>query len=199
MSELQEWCEKIVNRKLKRLYLDMVKRCESLRYKEEFPTYKECALDTRWSGEMGYINFTTWIKVQVGFNYLISNQKWSLDKDILVKGNKLYSPDTCVLVPQKLNNFFTDCTKNRGKYLVGVSLDKTSGKFRPHISVDGKNKHLGRYASESEAYEVYLEEKHKQALDWVTKLTSSSGEFIVDEKVIKILKNYKNLYAIYAV
>ena len=51
-----------------------------------------------------------------------------MDKDILVKHNKIYSPDTCMFVPQTINNLFVKNNKNRGKSVIGISLHKC-GKY----------------------------------------------------------------------
>lgn len=82
-----------------------------------------------------------------------------LDKDLRKVGSKIYSPETCECVPVDINSLFLSCVGKRGKYPVGVSLHKESGKFRAYgyKKVLGKNKkiHLGSYATPQEAHEVY--------------------------------------------
>ena len=51
-----------------------------------------------------------------------------LDKDILIKGNKIYSPNTCLIVPERINTLFIKCDNSRGEYPIGVveNQDKKS-------------------------------------------------------------------------
>ena len=44
---------------------------------------------------------------------------------------------------------------------LGVSLDKTGGKYRAQIAVDGKQKRLGYFTDPKEASKAYLEAKQK--------------------------------------
>ena len=39
------------------------------------------------------------------YQFLI--EKWEIDKDVLLKGNKIYSEDTCVFIPPCLNLMLT--------------------------------------------------------------------------------------------
>jgi hypothetical protein len=61
-----------------------------------------------------------------------------LDKDILVKGNKVYSPDACVFVPQCINILFTKSHKShktKEKLPMGVNFDSKRNKYRAYCSI----------------------------------------------------------------
>lgn len=64
-----------------------------------------------------------WLKFSV-FKEWMQRQDWNgkeLDKDILVSGNKCYSPDTCVFVSQELNKFFNLHKNRKSSTLIGVT------------------------------------------------------------------------------
>lgn len=65
-------------------------------------------------------NFCDWLRSQSNFDKWLNGSRWALDKDILVKRNKVYSPDTCCLVPQNVNCLFLKREAQRGKYPIGV-------------------------------------------------------------------------------
>ena len=67
-------------------------------YYEKHPTYRYCTLHEPW---LCYQEFADWC-----FTNQWYNRTYHLDKDLLVSGNKHYSPETCVLIPLELNNFF---------------------------------------------------------------------------------------------
>lgn len=71
----------------------------------------------------------------------------------------MYSPEACSLVPQELNKLLTDRKAARGKYPQGVTLDKHSGRFMVRISIDGRNKNIGRFDCPQEAHQFYREAK----------------------------------------
>ena len=92
---------------------NMISRC----YKSDInvnPTYVECMVCNEW---LCYANFEKWFDKNY---YTIPNEKICLDKDILVKGNKIYSPQTCCFVPQKINNMF----ENNEKETKGIQYYK---------------------------------------------------------------------------
>lgn len=64
---------------------------------EKFKNYFDKEITNDW---LCFQNFASWAESQVGF----SCEKWQLDKDILVKGNKVYSPETCCFVPHRINS-----------------------------------------------------------------------------------------------
>ena len=103
-------------------------------------------------------NFARWVEENI---YFIDRDKINLDKDILQKGNKIYSPDTCIFVPQKINTLFCKANKIRGKYPVGVSYSKINEKFQSKISKRNKTIHLGFFNTSEEAFYAYKKEKER--------------------------------------
>jgi hypothetical protein len=84
------------------------------------------------------------------------SNKWHLDKDLLVKGNKIYSENTCVFVPQRLNSLLIKCDATRGEFPVGVRWHKRDNRFLAQCrDGKGKLKHLGTFTTAQEAFLVY--------------------------------------------
>ena len=84
-----------------------------------------------------------------------------LDKDILCKGNKIYSRDTCIFVPQRINLLFTKRDNSRGDNPIGVS-DLPSGNYQVKCNNGyGKSVYLGSYLTKEESFKVYKQYKEK--------------------------------------
>lgn len=143
------------------------------------PTYSDCELDESFQD---FQNFAEWYTTQIGYGL-----GYHLDKDILVSGNKIYGPETCVLVPRELNNFLCSMDARRGCYKQGVSLHKRNKTFVAYISLEGVSTYLGSYDSEAEAYRVYKVAKESEAIQWAKLLSN----FVVDGRVIEALNRYK--------
>jgi hypothetical protein len=98
----------------------------------------------------------------------MEQQDWrdkSLDKDIIVPGSKLYSPDTCAFVRATTNLFVTASDACRGDYPIGVDFHKPTGKYRAQCGnhFSGKNENLGYYSTPEEAHEAWRKRKHELA------------------------------------
>ena len=136
---------------------DMLRRCYSAKCQEKHPTYIDCRVCDEW---LFYPNFKKWYDTNY---YEIDNKTTQLDKDVLIKGNKVYSPETCIFVPQFINTLFTKRQKLRGELPIGVCFDKVSKKYKAQLSIfkDGKKtvKHLGCYNTPNEAFEAYKRAK----------------------------------------
>ena len=87
------------------VWTSMLKRCYSDKCQKKQPTYKGCCVCEEW---LNYSNFKKWFNDNY---YEIEGEQMNLDKDILVKGNKIYSPETCVFVPKKINTLFVKSNK----------------------------------------------------------------------------------------
>ena len=137
----------------------MLKRCYSAKYQEKYPTYKGCYVCDDW---LYYPNFKKWYKENY---YKISNKTSHLDKDILVKGNKIYSPTTCIFVPNFINKLFTKSQKTRGEQPIGVYYNKRDKKYIASLSVSKDGKSIGKYLSSFDtadaAFEVYKQAKEE--------------------------------------
>ena len=124
------------------IWSSMLKRCFDEKYKSKNPTYKDCTICEEW---LHYSNFRRWAEnTQNG--YMAGYQ---LDKDILVKGNKIYSPETCCFVPKDINTLLIEPKSRRSKYTAGVY--KKSRKFVAHLSRYGKIVRVGSFNSLEEA------------------------------------------------
>jgi hypothetical protein len=135
-------------------WISMLKRCYSDVYQKQKPTYKEVTCCEDW---LLFTNFAKWFKN----HYVIGYQ---LDKDILFKNNKLYSPETCIFVPREINQFTTISGATRGELPIGVSLHLR--KFRAVVSNNSKQLHLGCFNTKEEAHREWQKAKLEQAVDF---------------------------------
>ncbi len=121
---------------------NMLRRCYDVKYQAR-PTYKGCTVCEQWHS---YKNFKAWYKANY---YEIEGQRMEIDKDIIQKGNKIYSPQTCVFVPTCINSLFIKCNATRGDLPVGVSINKRSDyrKYQVHCQIfqldSATSKHTG--------------------------------------------------------
>lgn len=143
------------------IWHEMLRRCYNEKYQQKHPTYKECKICDEWKY---YKNFKKWYDENY---YEIDNETMCLDKDILNKGNKIYSPETCVFVPQSINKLFIKNDKNRGDLPIGVSWNEKNNKYRADCKVfnikNKKNnqKYLGLYNTPEEAFNAYKKTKEE--------------------------------------
>lgn len=80
----------------------------------------------------------------------------ALDKDILSKGNKIYSPNTCIFVPIRINSLFIKNDADRGKYPIGVYYEKSTNNFVANCNtINQKNVRIGRYNKQEDAFQAY--------------------------------------------
>lgn len=151
-------------------WFSMLNRCYNDKNKVNLKnlTYEDKYVCEDWHN---FQNFAKWFDENY---YAIDGDKMQLDKDIFKKGNKVYSPDMCVFVPQRINNLFTRSDKMRGSCPVGVSYKKNNRKFNAQCSIyqnDIKRQlkvYLGLYNTPEEAFYVYKEFKEgyiKQVAD----------------------------------
>lgn len=159
-------------------------RCNH-KYHEKYPTYAGCTYEPVWDS---YDEFYEWAVQQIGHNTKDEfGNCWTLDKDILFKGNKHYSPDTCVFVPREVNNFYTERQRFRGACPKGVYFKKSHQQYVAQIALgQGFQKHLGIYDTVGEAFAKYSEAKIEHARVLAIKYTG-----LVDPRVVDALNNYE--------
>jgi len=149
--------------KIYKTWVSMYVRCYDKTELEKHLTYVGCSVCEEWHN---FQNFIKWYHENI---YEIENEKMCLDKDILLKGNKVYSPETCIFVPQNINTLFTKRDNDRGDLPIGVYWHKREQKYRVQCNNGGgKQVPLGSYNNIEEAFNVYkiFKEKHiKQIAD----------------------------------
>ena len=157
------------------LWKNMLKRCYSKASIQDSPTYKECYVSDNFKY---FTYFKDWCSNQIGFNV----EGFELDKDILIKGNKLYSEDTCCFVPKEINLLLVKHDKGRGSFALGVDYHKTRKQFRARCG----NKHLGWFSTEQDAFQAYKEAKE----DYIKSLANKWKDQI-DPRVYDALLRYE--------
>jgi hypothetical protein len=174
------------NTKCYEVWCKMLQRCYDEKLHEKYSTYTNCDVCKEW---LCFQNFAEWYYKNY---YEVGNEKMCLDKDILHKGNKIYSPENCIFVPEKINKLFPKRDNLRGKYPIGVCYNKQYGKFKAQCSVydyeenKSKIKHLGYYETPQKAFEVYKEFKEQNI-----KEVADYYKNQIPDKLYNAMYNYK--------
>ena len=133
-------------------WMNMIKRCYDVNSLTKRPSYTGCTVCEEWKE---FHTFQIWYDA----NY---QEGFHLDKDILLSGNKVYSPLTCTFVPPEINTLLLDHGRARGLLPQGVDFFKPQGRYRARCSRRGKrSKHLGYFKIPSEASLAYKAYKLK--------------------------------------
>lgn len=152
----------------------MIQRCYDKSCQAKNPTYKGCAVSEEW---LNFQNFAKWYTSQEH-----CNSGYQIDKDILVAGNKVYSPSTCVLAPREINNLFLDSGAARGSLPIGVYYQKRNNKFIARLNICGKKKHIGSFENPTDAYIAYDAAKKQYIFD-----TALKWRDLIDKKLFEAL------------
>ena len=147
-------------------------------YSNKNNSYEDVSISKEWHN---FQNFAKWYEE----NWKPWMKGWHLDKDILVKGNKIYSPETCCFVPREINGLFIR-TDNKDMTL---NVDKNDGKFICYISKKGKTINLGRFNTYEEAFFMYKTEKERYikevADEWKDKIELKVYQAMYDYKITR--------------
>ena len=161
------------------LWQGMLQRCFDEKLKQKYPTYQGVTCSKEWLLMTSFIEDVSKMK---GYGL----KGWELDKDILSKGNKLYSKDTCCFVPHEINSLLTKRDNHRGEWPVGVCFNKRDGKFMARLAINGKLKHLGYFTTPEEAFFAY-----KTAKEAYIKVVAEKWQHQLDERVFQALMAYE--------
>ena len=167
-----------------RLWTDMLERGYSMLCKDKQPSYRNTTVCDEW---LNFQNFAKWCDRQDSFNKKdCKGKSYQLDKDILVKGNKIYSPETCRFVPQEINKLLTNRRNDRGLYPIGVTYEKDRCRFTAQMLCYGKHKRLGSFETPEEAFQAY-----KTAKESYIKEVAEKWKDSVDDEVYNALMNWE--------
>lgn len=129
--------------------------------KQKHQTYEKCTICEEW---LNFQNFAEWFEENY---YEIEGQRMEIDKDILYKRNKLYSPYTCIIVPHDINMLFIKHENRRGDLPIGVYWDNYKQKFRSEMKIEGKiiKKSFKTPVEAFEWYKINKEKRIKEIAD----------------------------------
>lgn len=130
-------------------------------------------------------NFSVFYKWYMKNYYEIKDTTMTLDKDIKVKNSFIYSPETCIFIPQSINQIFEGCKREkcekRNDLPLGVfwiEADKIYGcNCR---TCDGKHEWLGRSMDIEELFDRYVKRKKQVIKDEVEKYKDDIPKEIID-------------------
>ena len=145
-----------------KIWHGMLTRCYDPKYQERYPSYKGCEVEDYL---LNFQHMGEWIKENY---YEIPGEKMCLDKDILCKGNKVYSRETCIFVPERINLLFIKSDNTRGDCPIGTTPNSSGNYIAQCNDGYGKQIRLGTYLTKEEAFQVYKEYKEnliKETID----------------------------------
>ena len=153
-------------------------RCYNENIRHLTPSYQEVEMSENFKR---YSYFKEWCHNQIGFD----QDGWQLDKDILIKGNKVYSEYTCCFVPQEINVALTNNKSVRGSFPQGVIYNSTKTRYRARIQRGDKWESLGTYDTPEEAFYAYkpVKEAHIKSL-------AEKWKDQIDPRVYEALMNW---------
>ena len=97
-----------------------------------------------------WLEFENFYKWYMDNYYTVEGEYMAVDKDILGGDSKVYSPETCIIVPFRINGLFVH--KDNGKMR---GLQKVGKRYQVKVRVDGINTYCGTYDTVEKASEVY--------------------------------------------
>lgn len=100
---------------------NMLERCYDDKLLKKYPTYTDCTVCEEW---LYFSNFKKWFDEHYRWDLDEKGLRPCLDKDLLVKGNKIYSPDTCIFLPNSVNSFLANKQSRNTSGYIGVTWCK---------------------------------------------------------------------------
>lgn len=154
-------------------WVNMLRRCYDENNRKRNPSYEGCSVCEEW---LCFQVFASWYYSQRG-----CDKGFHLDKDLLVSGNKMYSPETCCLVPKDINALISYKYKKKNTMPTGVA-QRSETRFRACLNVFGKNKIIGTFDTVEEAAIAY-----KCAKEDYVKLVANKWKDSIENSVYESL------------
>ena len=158
------------------LWTVMLQRCYHPKRQVGHMCYVGCTASENFKN---FQYFAEWCNQQTGFG----KSGWCLDKDILLKGNKIYSEDTCCFVPNDINSLLVGQGRSGTR---GAAFDNARNKYKASFQINGKTVNLGRFETKDEALKVYKVAKSKHI-----RFKADEYRGLIDEKVYLALMAYE--------
>ena len=158
-------------------WYQMLRRCYDEKLQNKKPTYKGCTVDETWH------NFQAFAEWYENNYYEIPNETMQLDKDILSKGNKVYGPDTCIIVPNSINSLFKH---KKGNIDLPKGVSKIGKKYRGSYYCNDMKINGPTVETIEEAFDFY-----KQGIESRIKQIANMYIEYLPDNIYNILINYE--------
>lgn len=155
----------------------MLNRCYSDKFHLKQPTYLDCVVCDEW---LDFQAFADWM---TGSDY--HDTDYQLDKDIIVRGSKIYSPDTCSFIPQEINKLLNSRSSAVGVNPLGVTFKKRCKAFVAQLRVNGYKTYLGAFKCPNKAHQAYV-----VAREAYVKEVANEWRGRIDERVYEALMKW---------
>ena len=153
----------------------MIGRCYNPKFLNKNESYRDCEVSENF---LSFQNFAEWYT-----SHEFYGLGYEIDKDLLIRDNKLYSKDTCLLLPKRINNLFVNARGGDRSLPVGVYKTRGS-RYCSRFCVDGKNLPLGTHDTPEEASAVYVKAKedyiHSLAEKWHGKIEERAYQALMN-------------------
>ena len=168
-----------------KVWFAMMLRCYGTNSEINSPTYVDCEVCDKWKN---YQVFCDWFQQNY---YELGDEKMQLDKDLLNRGNRIYEPDSCIFVPQKINALILKTQGKRGDLPIGVTYYKRNNKYGAQCCHLGKGKcrYLGLYDTPEEAFYVYKTEKERYVKQVADEYKQKYPQF--PQRLYEAMMNYQ--------
>lgn len=158
-------------------WANMLKRCYEPAFHERNPTYIGCSVCPEWHN---FQIFSKWLQSQS----LWGKEKVDLDKDLLVKGNKVYGPDTCLLIPERINYLLVRPSTESS---LPVGVHKRGGTYFARCrEADSTYRSLGVFDTPQDAFHAYKAHKESAIRD-----VAEQYRKIIDPRLYEALMSYE--------
>lgn len=168
------------------IWRSIIGRCCDEKIKKKQPTYQDVTCCDEW---LLYDNFYEWLHKQPNFDKWYDGERWAVDKDIFIKRNKVYSPETCCLVPQNVNCLFLKRESERGKYPIGVRYTESGFNAKCHNPFTNKGEDLGNYFTPENAFYLGYKPYKERIIKQVAQIEFDKGN--ITEACYKAMMNYE--------
>jgi hypothetical protein len=157
-------------------WINMLNRCYNKLNHKQQTTYKDVIVCEEW---YNFQNFAKWFYE----NFKPHMQHWQLDKDLICFSCKIYSPETCSLLPSEINVIFQNQILNESTGIRGVY--KEGNKYVASISKFGKQCYLGIFDTLNEAKYAYNTAKK----DYL-KEVSDNWRNVLSDKICDAIRDF---------
>lgn len=151
-----------------------------------------CSIHSRAGKAKGYEDVTIcndWYLFSNFYKWYRDNyvKDWHVDKDILLQGNREYSPQNCIMVPRVINNLFKRSSSMHD--IKGVYLDKRTDKYYAQIRIDGKTKQSGSSSDILVAHQHYLTLRKNRLEELLERFSNCENQYAYN-RLVQAIQQY---------